>query len=64
MILEAVGILELGLTFSSSLSSSSEEEEGSGDAFLESSAAETLLEERLTVRRVRCALDSPLVISW
>jgi len=42
IILEAVGVLGLGLT-------SSEEEEGSGDAFLESSAAETLLKERLTV---------------
>jgi len=43
MILEAVDVLGPGLI------SSSEEEEGSGDAFLESSAAETLLEERLTV---------------
>jgi len=50
MILEAVGVLGPGLTFFSSLSSSLEEEEGSEDAFLESSAAETLLEERLTVR--------------
>jgi len=49
MILEAVGVLEPGLTSSSSLSFSSEEEEGSEDAFLESSAAETLLEEHLTV---------------
>jgi len=47
MILEAVGILGPGLTFSS------EEEEGSEDAFLESSAAETFLEEHLTVRRAR-----------
>jgi len=50
MILEAVGVLGPGLTSSSSLFSSSEEEEGSGDAFLETSAAEILLEERLTVR--------------
>jgi len=49
MILEVVGVLGPGLTSSSSLSSSSEEEEGSGDAFLETSAAETLLEEYLTV---------------
>ena len=53
MILEAVGVLGLGLISSSSLSFSSEEEEGSGDAFLESSAAKTLLEERLTVRQAR-----------
>ena len=53
MILEAVGVLGPGLTSSSSLSSSLEEEEGSGDAFLESLAAETLLKERLTVRRAR-----------
>ena len=53
MILEAIGVLGPGLTSSSSLSSSSEEEKGSGDAFLESSAAETLLEERLTVQRAR-----------
>jgi len=50
-ILEAVGVLGPGLTSSSSLSSFSEEEEGSGDAFLESSAAETLLEERLPVQQ-------------
>jgi len=43
MILEAIGVLGPGLT------SSLEEEESSRDAFLESSAAETLLEERLTV---------------
>jgi len=49
MILEAVGVLGLGLTSSSSLSSFSEGEEGSGDTFLESLAAETLLEEHLTV---------------
>ena len=49
MILEAVGVLGPGLTSFSSLFSSSEEEEGSGDAFLESSAAETLLEKCLTV---------------
>jgi len=51
MILEVVGVLGPGLTFSSLLSFSSEEEEGSGDAFLESSAAKTLLEEHLTVRQ-------------
>ena len=50
MILEAIGVLEPGLTSSSSLSSSSEEEEGSRDAFLETSEAETLLEEHLTVQ--------------
>ena len=49
MILETVGILGLELTSSSSLFSSSEEEEGSGDAFLKTSAAETLLEEHLTM---------------
>ena len=49
MILEAVGILRLGLTSSSSLFFSSEEEKSSGDVFLEISAAETLLEECLTV---------------
>jgi len=49
MILEAVGVLGPGLTSSSLLSSFSEEEEGSEDAFLESLAAETLLEEYLTV---------------
>ena len=49
MILEAVGVLGPELTSSSLLSFSSEEEESSGDAFLESSAAETLLKERLIV---------------
>jgi len=53
MILEAVDVLGPGLTFSSLLSSSSEEEEGSGDAFLESSAAKTLLKEHLTVRQAQ-----------
>ena len=53
MILEVVGILGPGLIFSFSLSSSSGEEEGSGDAFLESSAAETLLKEHLTVQRAQ-----------
>jgi len=50
MILKAVGVLGPGLTSSSSLSFSSEKEEGSGNAFLEFSAAETLLEECLTVQ--------------
>jgi len=50
MILEAVDVLGPRLTSSSSLSSFSEEEEGSGDAFLESSAAKILLKERLTVQ--------------
>jgi len=50
MILETVGVLEPGLTSFFSLSSSLEEEKGSGDAFLAFSAAETLLEKRLTVR--------------
>jgi len=50
MILEAIGVLGPGLTFFSSLSSSSKEEKGSGDAFLKSSVAETLLKECLTVR--------------
>ena len=54
MILGAVGVLGPGLTFFSSLSF---EEEGSGDAFLESSAAETLLEERLPVQQ---AWERPL----
>jgi len=49
MILEAVDVLGLGLTFSSLLSSASEEEESSGNAFLETSGAETLLEKHLTV---------------
>ena len=53
MILEAIGVLGPGLTSFSLLSFSSEEEESSGDAFLETSAAETLLEERLTVRRAQ-----------
>jgi len=53
MILEAVGVLKPGLTSFFSLSSSSKEEKGSGDAFLESLAAETLLEERLIVQRAR-----------
>ena len=53
MILEAVGVLGPGLTSSSSLFSSSEEEEGSEDAFLEFSAAETLLKERLIVQQAR-----------
>jgi len=53
MILEAVGVLEPGLTSSSSLSSFSEEEKGSGDAFLEFLAVETLLEERLTVQQAQ-----------
>ena len=50
MVLEAVGVLG---PLSSSLSSEEEEEKGSGDVFLESSAAETLPEERLTMRRSR-----------
>jgi len=49
MILETVGILGPGLTSSSSFFFSSEEEEGSGDTFLESSVAKTLLEKRLIV---------------
>ena len=53
MILEAVDVLKLGLTSSSSLSSLEEEEASSGDTFLETSAAETLLEECLTVRQAR-----------
>jgi len=46
VVLEAVGVLG---PLSSSLSSEKEEEKGSGDVFLESSAAETLPEERLTM---------------
>ena len=53
MILEVVGVLGPGLTSSSSLFSSSEEKKGSGDAFLKFSAAETLLEERLTMRQAQ-----------
>ena len=48
VILRAVGVLGLELTFSLLLFSL-EVEEGSGDAFLESSAAETLLEKYPTV---------------
>ena len=47
MILEVVGVLGPGLT------SSSEEKEGLGDAFLESLAAEMLIQEHLTVRRAQ-----------
>ena len=50
MVLEAVGVLGL---LSSSLSSEEEEEKGSGDVFFESSAAETLSEECLTMQRLR-----------
>ena len=53
MILKAVGVLGPELTSSSSLSSFSEEEKSSGDAFLETSAAKTLLEEHLTIRQAR-----------
>ena len=53
MILEAVGVLGPRLTSSFSLSSFSEKEKSSGDAFLETSVAETLLEERLTVQRAQ-----------
>jgi len=49
IILKAIDVLGPGLTSSFSLSSFSEEEESSGDAFLESSAAETLLKKRLIV---------------
>ena len=48
MVLEAVGVLG---PLSSSLFSEEEEEKGSGNVFLESSAAEMLPEERLTMRR-------------
>jgi len=50
MILEVIGVLGPGLTSSSLLSASSEKEEGLEDAFLESSAAEILLEEHLIVQ--------------
>jgi len=49
VVLEAVGVLG---PLSSSLSSEEEEEKGSGDVFLESSAAETLPEEHLTMQRL------------
>ena len=46
VVLEAVGVLG---PLSSSLSSEEKEEKGSGDVFLESSAAETLPKEHLTM---------------
>ena len=54
VVLEAVGVLG---PLSSSLSSEEEEEKGSGDVFLESSAAETLFWECLTMR---CSHERPL----
>jgi len=47
VVLEAVGVLG---PLSSSLSSEEEEEKGSGDVFLEFSAAETLPEKHLTMQ--------------
>jgi len=51
IILETVGVLGPELTFSSSLFFFSEEEEDSRNAFLETSIAEILLKECLTVQR-------------
>jgi len=48
--LEAVGILGLEPTLSSSLSPEEDENKASGEGFLEAEEAETLLEERLAIR--------------
>ena len=53
IILEVVSVLGLELISFLSISSSSKEEKGSGDAFLESSATKTLLEEHLIVWQVQ-----------
>ena len=50
--LGAVGILGSEPTLSSSLSSEEDEDKASGEGFLEAKEAETLLEERLAMRRV------------
>jgi len=52
VILGAVGVLGLELTLSSSLSPEEDEDKASGEGFLEAEEAETLLEERLAMRRV------------
>ena len=50
--LGTVGILGSEPTLSSSLSPEEDEDEAPGEGFLEAEEAETLLEERLAMRRV------------
>ena len=50
--LGAVGVLGSEPTLSSSLSPGEDEDKASGEGFLEAEEAETLLEERLAMRRV------------
>ena len=50
--LGAVSILRSELTLSFSLSPEEDEDKASGEGFLEAEEAETLLEERLAMRRV------------
>jgi len=50
--LGAVGVLGSEPTLSSSLSPEEDEDKASGEGFLEAEEAETLLEERLAMRRV------------
>ena len=50
--LGAVGVLGSEPTLSSSLSPEKDEDKASGEGFLEAKEAETLLEERLAMRRV------------
>ena len=50
--LGAVGVLGSEPTLSSSLSPEEDEDRASGEGFLEAEEAETLLEERLAMRRV------------
>jgi len=50
--LGAVGVLGSEPTLSSSLSPEEDEDRASGEGFLKAEEAETLLEERLTMRRV------------
>jgi len=52
IILRAVGILGSEPTLSSSLSPEEDEDKASGEGFLEAEEAETLLKERLAMRRV------------
>jgi len=52
VILGVVGILGSEPTHSSSLSPEEDEDKASGEGFLEAKEAETLLEERLAMRRV------------
>jgi len=50
--LGTVGVLGSEPTLSSSLSPKEDEDKASGEGFLEAEEAETLLEERLVMRRV------------